>query len=105
MMMRNMQSGFRLMLAALTGLAIGVAAALPARAAEPSAVGLWQKIEDGKPSGWVLIIDNNRIFEGVIAKMFASPGDPPNPICSKCTDDRQNAPWLRISFTRDLNPN
>jgi hypothetical protein len=33
MMMRNMQSGFRLMLAVLTGLAIGIAAALPARAA------------------------------------------------------------------------
>ena len=83
---------------------IGLAFAgeLAAQPAEPSASGLWQKVEKGKPVGWFLVVDRNGVFEGAFAKLFLEPGDPPNPICSKCTDDRKDAPWLGLSFIRDM---
>jgi hypothetical protein len=91
------------MLPAFVSLAICVAGALQARAADLSAAGLWQKVEDGKPAVYVLMVDHNGIFEGVIAKTFPLPGeDDSNDICAKCTDDRKNAPVLGISFIRDM---
>ena len=92
----------RLALSILTGLIMSLAVMLPGQAAEPSAAGLWQKIEDGKPAGWFLFVDHNGIFEGVIAKTFPAPGEDPNAICTKCTDDRKNAPLLGLSFIKDM---
>jgi Uncharacterized protein conserved in bacteria (DUF2147) len=85
-----------------TVLVVLLAFLLPAQAAEPSAAGLWQKIENGKPVVWVLMVDHDGIFEGVIAKTFPKPGEVIHETCAKCTDDRKDAPVLGISFIRNM---
>jgi uncharacterized protein (DUF2147 family) len=102
MMKRNARSRLWLALPVLTGLVMLLAVMVAAQAAEPSAAGLWQKIEDGKPVVWVLVVDHDGIFEGVIAKTFPAPGEDINEVCTKCTDDRKNAPVLGISFIRNM---
>src|SRR5581483_3395397 len=106
MTMRKTRSKFRWLLPVATVLATAVLGTPNAGAFDPtSAAGLWQKVEDGKPTGWFLVIDHNGTFEGIIAKMYPDPGDPPNPTCSKCTDDRKDMPWLGIPFIRDMKRN
>src|SRR3954469_9890595 len=102
MTMRKL-TGFQLILPIVIVLAF--AGELAAQTAEPSASGLWQKVEKGKPVGWFLVVDRDGIFEGAFAKLFPEPGDAPNPVCTKGTDDRKDQPWLGLSFIRDMKRN
>ena len=102
--MWNALSRLRLLLP-LGVLAIATVGAIPSAFAEPSAAGLWQKIADGQPELYVLVVDHNGVFEGVMAKIFFKSGEDASPICSGCTDDRKNAPWQGISFIRDMKRN
>jgi hypothetical protein len=102
MMMWTALSRLRLALPIMTGLVMLSAIAPAVQAAEPSAAGLWQKVENGKAVLWILFVDHDGIFEGVMARTFPLPGENPNEVCAKCTDDRKNAPWLGISFIRNM---
>ena len=104
MTMFRVRSKFRLIAlgAALSSLMIS---ATPMQAQEPTAVGLWQKVENNKPVVWVLMVDRNGVFEGAIAKTFPAPGEAPNLTCAKCVDDRKDAPVQGISFIRGMKHN
>jgi hypothetical protein len=73
-------------------------------AQEPSAVGLWQQVDEetGKSRGWFLIFDHNGAYEGAIAKMYMEPGQNPNPICDKCKADQRNTPWLGLTIIKGM---
>jgi uncharacterized protein (DUF2147 family) len=92
---------------AMAALVLTVAAAHSTLAAEPSASGLWQKVDEqtGKSVGWFLFTENDGTYQGMIAKMFLRPGDPPNQICSACKDDRKDQPLLGLPIVRDMKPN
>jgi len=75
----------------------------PARAAEPTAVGLWEKVDDGKPEGWFRIIEKGGVYEGQLVKGFPKPGEDPSKWrCTKCEDDRKDAPVIGITLIRGM---
>ena len=79
-----------------------------ASAAEPTAAGLWQNLnEAGQPDGWFLIMERNGTYEGVIARMFIKPGDDPNALCTDAPTTAKTsrgwAPLIRGMKRQGLN--
>jgi uncharacterized protein (DUF2147 family) len=89
----------------IAGFAAFAACIAAARAAEPTAAGLWQKLTDGKPVVWFVLLERDGVYEGAIAKTFPKPGEDPNPLCTKCQDDRKDAPVLGLSMIRGMKRN
>jgi Uncharacterized protein conserved in bacteria (DUF2147) len=97
----------RLQLSVLLAVSFAALTALAhsARADEPTASGLWEKSEAGKPVVWVLIFERGGTYEGAIAKRFLKPGDDAGAVCAKCVDDRRNEPLLGLTFIRGMKRN
>ena len=91
----------------MAALLMAVATAQSAVAADPSVSGLWQKIDEptSKSVGWFLFTENEGIYQGMIAKLFLRPSDPPNQTCSTCRDDRKDQPLLGIPLIRNMKAN
>ena len=92
----------KLMIAGVIGLA-GVAS-LPLRAAEPSAVGLWEQVDEksGKAESWFKIVERNGAYEGTIVKIFFKPGEDENWTCDKCEGADRGKPVLGLTLIKGM---
>jgi uncharacterized protein (DUF2147 family) len=97
----------RLSVAALIAASLWAAAGIaPVRAAEPTAVGLWEQVDENsnKPESWFRIVEKNGIYEGTLVKAFPKPGgdDPDKWLCTKCEGAEKNAPVVGLALIKNM---
>ena len=80
---------------------------VPLQAAEPTAVGLWEQVDEnsGKPESWFRITERNGVYEGAIVKIFFKPGEDPNWVCDKCEGAERGAPVLGLTLIKGMHRN
>jgi hypothetical protein len=71
---------------------------VPVQAAEPSAVGLWEQVDEssGKAESWFKISERGGVYVGNIVKIFSKPGEDENWVCGKCEGAEKGAPVLGL---------
>ena len=77
------------------------------RADEPSAIGLWEQVDEKtrKPESWFKITERNGVYEGSIVKIFHRPGDDENWVCDKCEGAEKGAPVLGLKLIKGMRRN
>jgi uncharacterized protein (DUF2147 family) len=91
-----------------SGVVLGVLiGALPLPAAEPTAVGLWEQVDEksGQAESWFKISERNGVYVGNIVKMFPKPGDDENWVCDKCEGDERGKPVLGLALIKNMQRN
>jgi len=80
------------------------AAGLPLRAAEPTAAGLWEQVDDntGKPESWFKITERNGVYVGNIV---FKPGEDENWVCDRCEGAEKGAPVLGLALIKGMRRN
>jgi uncharacterized protein (DUF2147 family) len=83
------------------------AAGVPLRAAEPTATGLWEQIDEktGKPESWFKIQERNGVYEGAIVKIFFKPGEDENWVCDRCEGAERGRPVLGLTLIKGMRRN
>ncbi len=83
-----------------------LAPSIAAPSSEPSAVGLWEQVDEnsGKAESWFRITERNGVYEGAIVKIFPKPGENSNEpwLCTKCEGDEHNAPVLGLKLIKGM---
>lgn len=73
---------------------------------EPSAVGLWEQVDDktGAAESWFSIAEKDGIYTGTIVRMFQKPGEPPPEAwrCTKCEGAEKDAPVLGLALIKGM---
>jgi uncharacterized protein (DUF2147 family) len=89
---------------ALGAVALVGATSVPLQAADPSAAGLWEQVDEnsGKPESWFKIVERNGAFEGNIVKIFFKPGEDENWVCAKCEGAEKGAPVLGLTLIKAM---
>src|SRR6266699_572036 len=77
---------------------------LPVRAAEPTAAGLWEQVDDntGRPESWFKITERNGVYVGNLGKIFFKPGEDENWVCDLCEGAEKGAPVLARALLKGL---
>ena len=69
----------------------------------PTIEGVWQQIDNGTGyvGGLISFKEKAGLWDGYIVKMYPKPGDPVDPVCSGCTDDRKDQPVLGLRLIQN----
>jgi uncharacterized protein (DUF2147 family) len=69
----------------------------------PTVEGVWQQIDPGSGyvGGLISFKEKGGLWDGYIVKMYPKPGDPVDPVCSGCTDDRKDQPVLGLRLIQN----